>query len=259
MRVKAIDKTRLPATIVHRIEESIRWGELEPGQPIPAERQLSDQLGVSRSSLREAIRILEHAGVLEVRSGSGTFVTPDALSRATTMRAQAALDGEESPLDIMVARRAIEPVCAHHAALHRRASDLKLLVERLEKHRSVIEGTRSEVAEANLGFHSALVMATHNPVLINLSERLEEIMDRGAWHVMKLRLPGHQGSDVDLTKRYVREHEVILDAVKRSDAEAAEAAVSAHLDSIEKQMFAFLPVESAELADTATGNGQPTD
>src|SRR5919201_6010956 len=107
---RTIDRTKLYASIVDQIVDGVRAGAFLPGRPLPAERALAAQLGVSRSSLREAIRVLEHAGVVDVRTGSGTYVSERGVSKAAMLRAQAAMVGEHSPLDVVAARRALEPV-----------------------------------------------------------------------------------------------------------------------------------------------------
>ena len=77
--------------------------------------------------MREAIRVLEHAGVLDVRTGSGTFVSEASISSSTLLRTRAVLSGDQSPLDVVVARRALEPACAEAAALNRHEGDLEAL------------------------------------------------------------------------------------------------------------------------------------
>jgi GntR family transcriptional repressor for pyruvate dehydrogenase complex len=237
MKLKSIDRTRLSASIVWRIEEAIRAGGLQPGEPLPPERVLSDQLGVSRSSVREAIRVLEHAGVVEVRSGSGTYVAEGALSRGVMLRAQAAVVGEQSPLDLMVARRAIEPACAEQAALHRLSADIVLLRDRLARHKQAQEGD-SVVAlkEANIGFHAALVDASHNPILITLHGRLIKIMQESDWTVLRFSKGIHGTPEVE---RYVNDHSDILASVEAQDGAAAARAMHAHLDAVDEVIFSL--------------------
>lgn len=237
MQLKSIDRVRISASIVRRIEEAIRTGGLQPGEPLPSERVLGEQLGVSRSSVREAIRILEHAGVVEVRSGSGTYVAEGALSRGVLLRAQAAVVGEQSPLDVMVARRALEPACAQHAAMHRRSQDIALLRERLARHVEAKEGDSVDaLREANLGFHAALVDATHNPVLIMLYERLTEIMQESDWTVLRFSEGVHVTPEV---ARYLDDHADILAAIEASDGEAAARAMHVHLDAVDEVIFSL--------------------
>ena len=111
-QLQAIDRTKLYASIVEQILDGIESGAFPPGSALPAERILAARLGVSRSSVREAIRVLEHAGLLDVRTGSGTYVADPGPPKVAMLRAQAALKGEQSPIDVMAARRAVEPTCA---------------------------------------------------------------------------------------------------------------------------------------------------
>src|SRR5688572_31643065 len=114
-----VERTKLYTSIVDQIVEGVRAGAFRPGRALPAERVLAARFRVSRSSLREAIRVLEHAGVLDVRTGSGTYVSEAGVSKAAMLRAAAAVVGERSPLDVVTARRALEPVAAELAAIHR--------------------------------------------------------------------------------------------------------------------------------------------
>src|SRR5690606_6660734 len=104
------------AHTVDRLLAAIREGQFPVDSALPSERTLATQLGVSRNTLREAIRALSHAGVLDIRGRSGTVVTPSATSYDASLRARAEAAGEQSPLDLMVARMAVEPTCAEHAA-----------------------------------------------------------------------------------------------------------------------------------------------
>src|SRR5438477_10102719 len=125
--IRAVDKTKLYTSIVDQIVEGVRAGAFAPGTALPAERALAARLGVSRASLREAIRVLEHAGVLDVRMGSGTYVVEDGPSPKSVLRTHAALIGAHSPLDITLARCALEPSGAAQAPLTRHDSDSAIL------------------------------------------------------------------------------------------------------------------------------------
>src|SRR5947208_5125263 len=124
--LRAVDRQKLYASIVDQLVEGIRAGVFPPGRALPPERALAERLRVSRSSLREAIRVLEHAGVLDVRTGSGTYVSEYGASSAAALRAHAASIGEHSPLDVVVARRSVEPVCAELAAVNRQRRDVEV-------------------------------------------------------------------------------------------------------------------------------------
>src|SRR5947208_16503981 len=95
-QLRTIDREKLYRGIVDQILEGIQSGAFEPLSALPAERLLAEQLGVSRASLREAIRVLEHAGVLDVRTGSGTFVSEYGRSKGSMLRAHSALVADDT-------------------------------------------------------------------------------------------------------------------------------------------------------------------
>ena len=109
--LKSIEREKLYLEIVEQILDAITSGAFPRGSALPPERIMASQLGVSRASVREAIRVLEHAGVLDVRMGSGTFVVEDGPSPKSVLRTRAALIGEHSPLDISHARLCARAGC----------------------------------------------------------------------------------------------------------------------------------------------------
>src|SRR4051794_24436657 len=148
----AIDRSKLYASIVDQIVEGVRAGAFPPGKALPAERALASRMGVSRSSVREAIRVLEHAGVLDVRTGSGTYVSESGVTNAAMLRAQAAMAGEHSPLDVIAARRVLEPITAELAAVHRNKRDIDAMRENIRQHaEQLADGADPE--EIDYAFH----------------------------------------------------------------------------------------------------------
>jgi GntR family transcriptional repressor for pyruvate dehydrogenase complex len=230
-----VGKTKVYASIVDQLLEGIRSGAFRPGSVLPAERELAVTFGVSRGSVREAIRVLEHSGVVDVRTGSGTFIAESGLSNATALRAHAALVGEESPLDVMVARRAIEPVCAEYAAVNRNPTDLQLLGASLEEQRALLERGESP-SEVDLRFHSQLASSSRNPVLELLFHRIADIMRQGMWVRLKQRSLDHPGKQ----QLYLDQHAAILQALERRDSASAAQAMREHLDAVESGLLAEL-------------------
>jgi GntR family transcriptional repressor for pyruvate dehydrogenase complex len=231
--LQAIDRSRLYLSIVEQILQGVESGAFPPGSALPAERLLAARLEVSRGSVREAIRVLEHAGVLDVRTGSGTYVTEAGLSKAALLRAQAALTGEHSPLDVIAARRAVEPICAEIAAAQRHERDLVTIRETVAR-QAELGASGEDAAEVDLHFHLAIAGATHNPVLVLLVERLAEIMRRRAWSDLKQRT---RLTPAD-AHRDVVEHTGVLDAVAAGDGPAARRAMRKHLSSVEQDLLA---------------------
>jgi GntR family transcriptional repressor for pyruvate dehydrogenase complex len=230
---RAVDRQKLYASIVDQIVEGIRAGLFPPGRALPPERMLAERLRVSRSSLREAIRVLEHAGVLDVRTGSGTYVSENGASSAAALRAHAASVGEHSPLDVVVARRSIEPVCAELAAIHRQQRDIDVMRENLRLHAERLAGNE-DPEEVDHAFHLVVAATSHNPVLAVLLEHVVNIMRQGTWRDLKHRTWARPGR----AEAYLEQHRKILVAVEGYDAAGARAAMHEHLEAVEKGLLA---------------------
>lgn len=235
-RLQAIDRTRISGSIAEQILDGVQQGAFPAGKPLPAERLLAERLGVSRGSVREAIRVLEQIGIVEARMGSGTFVVDGGSGKVAVLRAQLALIGEHSPLDVIVARRAVEPTCARLAAGVARASDVDLVRDTVETQaRLADEG--EDGFDADLEFHLAVAGAAANPVLLLLVERLVAIMRRSPWSDLK-----HASRrEPEGAHRDVREHRAVLDAIAARDADEAERAMLDHLASVERDLHAQVP------------------
>lgn len=230
-----IERSKVYAAAVDQIVESIRAGRFPPGSALPSERVLAGQLGVSRGSLREALRVLEHAGVVEARPGSGTYVTYEGGSTETSMRAQAAMSGEHSPLDLIVARAALEPVCAEQAARSRTESDLALIRRHVEDQQRFSDaGMAVEAADADAQFHLMVAAASHNGVLAHLSRTLIELLREDTWTRLKDRSRATWGA------QFLEHHRQILHAIEVGDPRRANQLMLMHITAIETSFLAGL-------------------
>lgn len=234
-QLPTVDRTRLSAAIVDQILAGIESGAFPPGRALPAERLLAARLGVSRSSVREAIRILEHTGILDVRTGSGTYVTGAGSAKVAGLRVQAALTGEHSPLDVIAARRGIEPFCAQLAANERHERDVELIRAAVDTQAALTE-SGGDAEAADLDFHLAVAAATHNQVLLLVVERLVEIMRRGPWADLKHR----SREDAAGLLRDVNQHRAVLAAIERANGTVAARAMRTHLAAVERDLLAHV-------------------
>ncbi|MFD1718438.1 FadR/GntR family transcriptional regulator [Georgenia deserti] len=221
------------AQTVDRLLTAIREEQFAVGSVLPSERALAQQLGVSRNTLREAIRALAHAGALEIRGRSGTVVTPSSTSYDAALRARAEAAGEQSPLDLMVARMAVEPTCAEHAAAQAGEAELEAMRNALERqHEAVI--AHQDPAAPDLLFHTAVAGATRNPALIALQGQLAQMMSGDLWAELK----GHVRQSEDHLYRYLTHHDLIFDAVQSGDGRRARQLMIMHLVDIEEALLA---------------------
>ncbi|WP_245191842.1 FadR/GntR family transcriptional regulator [Amycolatopsis azurea] len=145
---------------IDRIRGAISSGQWAVGERIPAEAGLIEALGVARNTMREAVKALAYAGILEVRHGDGTYVRATDETEAAIMRRLELADLH----DVLIVRRGLEVEAARQAAERRRPADLRRLSE-LSREVADDEEADEVVARA-MEFHKAVVELSHNPVLI---------------------------------------------------------------------------------------------
>jgi GntR family transcriptional repressor for pyruvate dehydrogenase complex len=217
----------LTAATFERLVQLILSGQWPEGARIPSERELCQQLGIARASLREAMKALELIGVLESRVGDGTFVCArsEFLSRPLLW----AITGSDlnELRDIVEARRLIEEDIAGLAAERASDAELKKIAAAVEELRSAVPDTEACLA-ADLRFHIAIAEAAHNQVLLNSVQLLRNLMKQ--WILLKLRIPG-------AAARVLEQHEAILLALRMRDAAGARLAMSSHLGTMGKLLM----------------------
>src|SRR5258708_4935709 len=211
---------------IETIRERIASGVWGPGARLPREADLAGELGLSRSSLREAVRALSLVNVLEVRQGDGTYVSslePDLLLGETTRFATGLLRGR-TVLELFEVRRLLEPGAAALAARRMEDEDLQALEHELE--RMVAAGNSVEgLVEADAAFHDVIARAAGNAALRSLLASLSSRTTRARiWHGAVDR----QALD---TAR--AEHRRIYTAMVAHDSDLARSAALLHIDSNE--------------------------
>jgi GntR family transcriptional regulator, transcriptional repressor for pyruvate dehydrogenase complex len=227
--LRPLERAPLYEAIAERLLSYVVQSELAAGDRLPGERELARRLGVSRTTVRQAIVALQAQGVLEVRHGGGTFVRD--LAPGT-----AALEGVRARRDrlpaVLEARRALEIPLARLAARRRTDRDLAAIADGLDR-------MRREVAEGAIGldgdaaFHGAVAGAAHNPVLAGLLDALaEEVAETRAESLSQEARP----------PRSLADHEAIAGAIEAGDEDSAAAAMEAHLDHVaDLRLFAWDP------------------
>jgi GntR family uxuAB operon transcriptional repressor len=218
---------RLYRQIASQIEALIDSGEFPPGSRLPAERELAAILGVSRTSVREAIISLEIAGLVDVRVGTGIFVStkPGAeLPRSTGEDT----DGGPGPFELLAARKLVEGEIAALAARKATAADLASLRDCVNRMEGELDDFSAREG-SDRDFHIGLAKATGNGSL--------ELVVAGLWSQraeMWRRTQQHFHTR-KLAEKTLRDHAAILAAVARHDPEAARAAMHRHLARVERE------------------------
>lgn len=210
---------------IFKIKEMILSGEIGPGDRLPPEKELSERLGLSRSSMREAIKALEVIRVLDVRRGDGTYVTslePRLLLEALSFVVD--LHADDSILELFAVRRILEPAAVALAALRMDAASIAELRAQIT---SVSDSTSVEGLVAHdLEFHGAIVAAAGNSYLASLVDSLSSNTVRARiWRGL---------TQEHAVTRTLAEHESIVDALERGDAELAQALTIVHISGVEQ-------------------------
>ena len=212
MKFERVHHVRLHEQIVSRFVEMAEAGALKPDDRLPPERELLNQLGVSRQALREALTVMESKGMISTTPGGGRVFLGQG-----TLDAEALYSAlQDSALfEILTAREAIECKTAELAALHATDNELEGL-----RHRLTELGSDSYSVEWNYGFHLAIAEASHNTVLHNLLQLL--IQARHDVH-------GPDYLTLDQLAALFDQHASVLDAIESRNGDAARDAMRRHI------------------------------
>ena len=220
---KLVRTSRLYEQIVQQIEESIVKGDLKPGDQLPAERDLAQRFGVSRTAVREAVKALREKGLVEAYSGKGTFITD-----GTTQAVRQSLDlivkiGQTEGTNHLAELRAIlEPEIAALAAARIQDPELTTMRDAVSVMDASGEDPQAYI-EADLDFHLALAEAAANPLILSLLDSIVGLLREQRLRIF--RVPGGP-------ERGQIHHKRILEAVERRDIEKAREAMRAHLSQV---------------------------
>jgi GntR family transcriptional repressor for pyruvate dehydrogenase complex len=217
---------------ITKIRSMIQSGELPPGARLPTEQQLSLQIGLSRSGVREAVKVLEAARVLDVRRGDGTYVTslaPRLLLEGVGLAVELLRD--DTLLEVMEVRRMLEPVATGVAALRMSDGDLDELSKILEDMRSAADDAE-QLIQYDSAFHRTVIAATGNETLTSLLDGLSgRTMRARVWRGLI------EGNSSHIT---LSEHEAIYRALRNRDPLLAQASALVHVNTSESWLRAVL-------------------
>jgi GntR family transcriptional repressor for pyruvate dehydrogenase complex len=220
---KLVQTSRLYEQIVQQIEDSVRRGALKEGDQLPAERELAQQFGVSRTAVREAVKALREKGLVEAYPGKGTFITSTTFHsmRQTLDRMMKTGQSEGTP-NLVEVREILEPEIAGLAATRATEENLTAMREAI----AVMDEARHDpdaFIEADLDFHLALAEAAANPLILSLIDSIV-----GLLREQRMRIFHVDGGP----ERGQYHHKRILEAVEHRDSQGARDAMKAHLRQV---------------------------
>src|ERR1700722_9547273 len=220
---KLVRTSRLYEQIVQQIEESILKGDFKPGDQLPAERDLAQRFGVSRTAVREAVKALREKGLVEAYSGRGTFIT-DGTSQAIrqSLGLMVKIGQPSGSIHLAEVRAILEPEIAALAATRIQEQHLALMRDAVALMDRAQDDPDAYI-EADLDFHLALAEAADNPLILSL---LDSIV--GLLREQRMRIFQVEGGP----ERGQFHHKRILQAVEQHNSEQARAAMRAHLQQV---------------------------
>ncbi len=203
----------------------LREGRWRSGERLPTERELAQHFGLGRTAVRRVLSELRNAGLIHQTVGSGTYVNDDALGRLRPTTAEPI-----SPVELMEARRQIEPMLAELIVTHGTAADFEAMEAVCE--RAEAAATLAEYTQWNAALHQQLAAATHNAFFAAMYVLVQDAHEHSGWARLK---------EISLTdqhrQQYQRDHRGIVSALKQRDVALARRRTIEHLDRVARHVL----------------------
>ena len=219
---ETIRRNKVYEEVARQIQNHI-FEHLKPGDVLPPERELAQKFGVSRGSVRDAIRSLELVGLLEPRQGMGTVVCEPSAEALASPLAAVLVQKRKLVGELLDVRKIIEPPLARRAALHATAAQIAEMEQILERQREkVLHGEMA--VEEDSEFHYRIALAADNSVMLRMVDVLMDMLRETRQRSLQTR---------GRPQKSLASHQRILAALKRHDPVAAESAMLRHLEEVE--------------------------
>jgi GntR family transcriptional repressor for pyruvate dehydrogenase complex len=205
--------------IIAMIKEAMMSDELHPGDRLPTETELAEQLGISRNAVREAMKMLSALGVIDIRRGDGTYITEEPSSRVLNPLVFAILMKTKTSKELVELRTMTEIGYCQLAAENATDSDMALIEKAKEAWEAYAQGPQPDIeqlAKLDLGFHYAILDATHNSLVITMGQLVEELYSSSIRDAL---------SNKTVLEWAFKGHQRILDAIRTRDPETVRQAV----------------------------------
>ncbi len=226
---ETIRKQRVHEEVARQIEQVI-LKKLSPGDKLPAERELAEMLGVSRSSIRDAMRRLEMVGLVEPRQGAGTVVREVSHEALVSPLTNVIAHKRQLVGELLDFRKMLEPPMAARAAKHGSAEEVRHMDEILRRQDKRVRGGELAVEEDS-EFHYAIALASGNSVVLKVMDVVMDLLRETRSRSLQ---------SAGRPQKSLAGHRKILSAIKRHDGVAAEMAMLQHLNDVEAMVFGKL-------------------
>lgn len=249
---RTVETQRLYRLIADQISDKIRGGEFKLGERLPAERELAEKLGVSRSSIREALIALEIMGYVEVRVGTGVFVCSTQAPAESAQSAPGNISADLGPFDLLRTRMLLEPESAALAAQFASPEQLSRIREAYLAMGDRNPRRNGSLHEEDRAFHSAIATASGNSVLEATMQHLWDLCEASQ---MYRRLESHFLSRTVWQLAY-EEHGRITSAILEQDPIRARNAMLGHLINISERLREDIMLNQSQPDGRSRGNAR---
>ncbi len=219
------DDKNLSNVVIRKVQEMILSGELQEGDKLPPEREMTQRLGIGRPALREGLKSLEMLGLVERRHGLGNFIINKVQASYFEPLSLSFMLNHGTESEIFEMRNCLETYTAAKAAEIATPSDIRSL--RAIAQQMVSARTPSEKASFDRNLHFEIVRITGNMLMYNIMENVSYLIDR--FFEKSVQLSYFKGDSIE---NIYKEHEEIISALERHDSKAAAAAMEKHLGNI---------------------------
>jgi GntR family transcriptional repressor for pyruvate dehydrogenase complex len=231
LQIKKLQRKKIWEQVSDQIKALIIRGDWQVGYKLPSEIELAAQFGVSRPTLREALRHLNLLGLIDIRHGEGNFVSYPEVESFMLPLLPLLIKNKDDILSIMEARNMVEVAIAGLAA--NRADDeeidsLEQLLQQMVEFNPNNEQDKEQFAKTDYLFHKQIALATRNPIIIKMYQAIEDLLLG-----QQLRIIGFPNAMVN----GIAEHQKIFDAIKKKDVQEAGIAMSSHMKNTLKRIL----------------------
>lgn len=217
----SIERSSIAFQILERIKSALIRGELKPGDYLPSETELTQSLGIGKSSVREAIKMLQAIGIVEVRRGQGTIIRREPGDPLVDPMAFGMILARGMTRDVLEFRQMFEPAYTLQAMQNATPEDHARIQRSIDAMESAIANDE-QTSHHDVAFHRAILHATHNPMTIRVGETLLELIEAALETSM-------QTDPITALK----DHKAIFQALKAGDAQKVQEAIAVSTESWE--------------------------
>jgi len=208
--------------IISEIKDNLIKGYLEPGERLPPESKLVELFGVSRTAVREAMKILAAIGVVEIRRGDGTYIATDSISNALNPLEFALIIGKKSSSDLLELRKILDLGCCEFVIKKANEEDIKILTELAKEYKTLVESCApiAVILEKDIELHKTFIQTTKNEPLIIVSHTVIALFTESMLKALSKPNVAFEG---------IRQHMAIVESIKARDIVGLREHMEDHL------------------------------